>query len=144
MTIRIALITTLLFGGLLTATQPVFSQDDDDDSTTTSHKVEDIGGRLELLAGEEGAQLNTDINESTALIDAAAFVVNILLSLLGVFFFVYIFYAGTIWFSAGGNEERVNKAKGLLRNNTIGIILVLSAGVISWTVFAALRVASGN
>lgn len=53
--------------------------------------------------------------------------VFVLISLLGVFFILVLIYAGYLWMSAGGNDDQVGKARGLMINAAIGLLIVLSA-----------------
>ena len=54
-------------------------------------------------------------------------VVGTALEALGVIFLLLTIYAGFIWMTAQGNEETVTKAKTLLRNAIIGLIITLAA-----------------
>ncbi len=56
------------------------------------------------------------------------------LSVLGIVLFVLLIYAGLLWMTAGGNPERVKKARAILLNSTIGLIITLSAYAIARTV----------
>ncbi len=61
--------------------------------------------------------------------------IAVLLSLLGVILLGIILYAGFLWMTAGGNEENITKAKALMRNGVIGIvIIVLSFAITSFVV----------
>ena len=53
------------------------------------------------------------------------------LSLLGVMFMCLMVYGGSIWMTAGGKEDRVNKAKDLIQAAIIGLIIVVAAYAIS-------------
>ncbi len=50
--------------------------------------------------------------------------VGALLSLTGLALTLIILYAGTLWFTARGNDDQVTKAKDALRNAIIGMIIV--------------------
>ncbi len=52
---------------------------------------------------------------------------QIIFSILGVILLLYILAGGIYWMTAGGNEEQVKKAKNMLRNSVIGIIIILAA-----------------
>ena len=54
-------------------------------------------------------------------------IISIALSFVGALFFILMIYAGILWMTAAGNEQQISKAKGLLINAIIGIIVVLSA-----------------
>lgn len=60
-----------------------------------------------------------------------ASVIQVLLSLLGIIFIVLIIYAGFIWMLARGNEQEVEKAKKIIQNSMIGLVIVLSAYAIT-------------
>ena len=53
--------------------------------------------------------------------------INIALSFTGVIFVVLVIYGGWLWGTAEGNEEQVTKAKGLIRNAVLGIIVTFGA-----------------
>lgn len=57
-------------------------------------------------------------------------VINWVLGLLGLVAVSYIIYAGYQWLTAGGNEERVTKAKKILTNAVIGLVVILFAWAI--------------
>ncbi len=64
--------------------------------------------------------------------------ISVFLGLLGVIFFLLLFYGGAIWMLAMGDSSKVDKSKDILISATIGIILVLSAYAISSFVFELL------
>ena len=70
--------------------------------------------------------------------DIIVLVINTILGLLGVIFLVIIIYAGFLWMTAGGNDEQVGKAKKLLINSIIGIIIIVAAYAISYFVLQAI------
>jgi len=57
-------------------------------------------------------------------------IVQLFVSFAGVIMLVIVVYAGILWMTAGGNTENVEKAKKLLRNAIIGLIIVLLAYII--------------
>ena len=68
-------------------------------------------------------------------------VIGAILSLLGVIFFLLIFYGGILWMMAQGNESEVEKAKQIIIAAVIGLIIVLSAYAI--TTFIGQRLTGG-
>jgi len=58
-------------------------------------------------------------------------VVGALLSFLGVIFFILMIYGGFMWMTARGNEQQVEKAKQTIGNAIIGLVVVLTAYVIT-------------
>lgn len=61
------------------------------------------------------------------------------LSLLGIIFLVLIIYGGFLWMTSGGNEAKVLKAKKVLTQATIGLIIIVSAYSITYFVIYALE-----
>jgi len=59
-------------------------------------------------------------------------IINVFLSLLGIFFLILIIIGGYQWMMAGGNEETITKAKKRITNATIGLAVVLLAYAISY------------
>lgn len=74
--------------------------------------------------GFAGAQATTFIGTAIAAV----------LGILGVIFLVLTIYAGLLWMTAGGNTDNVKKAKAILTNSVIGLIIVLSSYAITTTV----------
>jgi hypothetical protein len=64
------------------------------------------------------------------------------LSVLGLIAVVLIIYAGFLWMTAGGNEEQVSKAKKLITNAVIGLIIIMAAYSIAYFVISRLSAAS--
>ncbi len=55
-------------------------------------------------------------------------IIVLFLQFLGIIFLVLILFAGFQWMMSGGNEEKVGKAKKLLINAVIGLVIIL----VSW------------
>jgi hypothetical protein len=56
-----------------------------------------------------------------------AVVIKILLSFLGVIFVILTIYAGYLWMTSAGNEEKISKAKKIMAAAVIGLTIVISA-----------------
>lgn len=54
-------------------------------------------------------------------------VIKVVLGLLGIVFLVLTVYAGVLWMTAAGEEEKITKATGILRTTIIGLIIILMA-----------------
>ncbi len=74
---------------------------------------------------------DTLINNIAALIKTA-------LGLLGFIFVILTIYAGFLWMTAGGKPDNVKKAKDIMTNAVIGLIIVVSAYAVTWFIFANL------
>ncbi|SRR6056297_268276 len=69
-------------------------------------------------------------------------VVKIFLSFLAIIFLVLVIWGGFEWMTAGGNEERLSKAKDRIKNGVIGLIIILAAYAITEFVIEELIEAS--
>ncbi|KPJ84828.1 hypothetical protein AMJ57_05330 [Parcubacteria bacterium SG8_24] len=82
---------------------------------------------LEEAAEEAGLE----VYEGTTIGSRIGEMIGPLLGLVGVLFMILVIYAGFLWMTAGGNEERVTKARKILVGATIGVIIVFSAYAIT-------------
>ena len=73
-----------------------------------------------------------------ALPHTIARIIRALLTFLGMILLVLILYGGFLWMTAGGNEENVKKARQILTNAFIGLIIVFLAWAISAFIFNVL------
>jgi amino acid transporter len=53
------------------------------------------------------------------------------LSFIGIIFMVLIIYGGLLWMTARGNDQQVEKAKNLITQSFIGLIIILAAYAIT-------------
>jgi len=51
-------------------------------------------------------------------------IIQVILGFIGIILTVLVLYAGFLWWSARGDEDRVKKAKATLRNAVIGMIII--------------------
>ncbi len=82
--------------------------------------------KLESVAGNAG--LTSGETQPEVIIGHA---VQTVLGILGVIFTLLIAYGGYLWMTAGGESGKVDKAKGMIRNAIIGIVIVFLAYTIS-------------
>lgn len=54
-------------------------------------------------------------------------IVGVVLSFVGIIFLVLTVYAGLLWMTSRGNDAQVEKAKTLLINAVIGLIVITAA-----------------
>lgn len=64
---------------------------------------------------------------------------NYFFGVLGVVFLTVILIGGYQWMTAGGNEEKVGKAKGWVVNGINGMIVIFLAYALVYTILAALK-----
>lgn len=58
-------------------------------------------------------------------------IIGTVLGYTGTVFFILVVYAGIMWMMAGGNEENIKKAQGILKTAIIGLIIIMSAYAIT-------------
>ncbi len=98
---------------------PVLAQD------ATLNGLNTSAQKVDAFSGQTGANYNNFIQTK------AGQIIGIVLSFVGIIFLVLMIYAGVTWMTAEGNEQNVTKAKSLLINATIGIIIVFAAYAIT-------------
>lgn len=60
---------------------------------------------------------------------------QIMLSFVGIICVILIIYAGFTWMTAGGEEEKVNKAKRTIKYALSGVVVIMFAYyILEWTV----------
>jgi cytochrome bd-type quinol oxidase subunit 2 len=65
--------------------------------------------------------------------------INAFLGFLGIIFIVLIVYGGFTWMTAQGNEEKIAKAKKMIGNATVGLLITLLSYFITAFVIDALE-----
>lgn len=84
-----------------------------------------IKSGLEKAAPQEYTKSNTNLQQIVAgLIQAA-------LSLVGVLLLIMLIYAGFLWMTAQGESKQVDKAKGIIRDAVVGLIIIFAAYAIA-------------
>lgn len=87
---------------------------------------------LDSAAFNMGYNINlSGIKDATTPEAVIAIVIQAVLSLLGIIFIILMIYGGTLWMFAGGNEQKIDKAKNILKRAIIGLLIVLFAYAIS-------------
>jgi len=64
------------------------------------------------------------------LVDPIVIIINRVLTFTGVVFLAILIYGGYLWMMARGNEEQIEKAKKIIKDAIIGIILIVLARLI--------------
>lgn len=71
-------------------------------------------------------------------------IIYVALGIIGTVLLVIIIYAGFLWMTAGGNEDRVADAKKWITNAVIGLAIVLSAYAITYFIITQLVAATAG
>ncbi len=118
---KLLIIATLLIGNFFFFNYSVSAQNG------TYNFAQDSG--LNASSAKAGYE-----DRNTTVEQYIANIINIILSLLGVIFLAFTIYGGLIWMTAQGNEERVKKARELITESVIGVVIVLAAYAIAYFV----------
>ncbi len=92
--------------------------------------LRDAGGKLQSIGGVNGEKIGVASDLPTAI----SKVIKTLLSLVGTVFLVLTIYAGILWMTAQGEEEKAKKARDIITMAVIGLIIVMSAYAITYFV----------
>ncbi|HQB50796.1 MAG TPA: IPT/TIG domain-containing protein [bacterium] len=103
-----------------------------------------------LAQTTEGLDLGTSYASSTGLTAkdprlVVANIVKVVLGFIGTIGVILVIYAGFLWMTAAGNEEKISKAKMILKNSVIGLVIVLSAfAITSFVISNILEATNGS
>jgi len=96
-----------------------------------------ITGRLQNV----GSKISTE--QAPSLPATIGRIIKIVLSIVGAIFMIYVIYAGFLWLTAAGSEEKISQAKDIIRGSIIGLVIILAAYIITTTVVNRLITATG-
>jgi hypothetical protein len=104
--------------------------------TAAAAHAQDLGGgTLNEVAGQ------ANIKSSSSLPLIIGNLVRIFIGLLGIIFLVLTVYAGFLYLTASGDEDKVKHAKETLQRGVIGIIIISVAyAIASFVIGAATKV----
>ena len=86
-----------------------------------------LGGLEETAAGTG----HSTLTKIDTLSETISQIIGIVLSFIGVIFLVLLIYGGYTWMIARGNEQQVEKAKSIIINAIIGLVIVVAAYAIT-------------
>lgn len=86
-----------------------------------------------------GYQPGKDIGSATSAFERIISNVLVVFTIVaGLSFSIYFLLGGLNWITAGGDKGKIDKAKGMMTNGAIGIIVVAVSYAIVWIVGKAL------
>ncbi len=65
-------------------------------------------------------------------------IINVALGFLGIVFLVLLLYAGFLWMTAQGDGKKVDKARDMITQAVIGLVIIVAAFAISNFVLSSL------
>lgn len=96
---------------------------------TPATQTNTVNALLDQAAGSGGAGYDTSIDE-TGFARVVGTIARIFISLIGIFFVAYTIYGGYLYLLSAGNEEMISKAKAIIKNGIIGIVIIICAAAI--------------
>jgi type IV secretory pathway VirB2 component (pilin) len=66
-------------------------------------------------------------------------IIDIVLGVLGVLLVILIIYAGFLWMTSQGDKDKVTKAKGIIMQAVIGLVIIFAAYALANFVLSALN-----
>lgn len=81
-------------------------------------------GNSGLQAAAKGSGLDGGCSSAGCINDVIGRVINVLLGFLGIVLLCLFLYAGFVWMTAGGDEDKVKTAKKLILNAVVGYFIV--------------------
>ena len=101
-----------------------------------------------VLAQTPKLDLGLDYAKATGLANTdirmiIAKIIRVALGLVGIIMIGFIIYAGWMYMTSGGNEEKVGEAKKILASGLVGLIIIFTAYAIANFVITQLLSATG-
>lgn len=118
-------IIPLIIISLFLCAAPIYAADDDVLLFDPQDNFGKDWGSMEMLS----------IYDSNDPLTITINMINWALIFLGVISLGLILYAGILWFFAGDEEERIEKAQDIIKGAVIGLLLVLASYGISYFVY---------
>lgn len=105
-------------------------------STQVFAQKKDYG--LSKTVQSTGNLLPSKIGGASTVPELIGTIVSSVLGFLGVIFFLLVFYAGLVWMTAQGNEEKIERSKEIISAAVVGLVIVLAAYAFTQFIFREL------
>jgi hypothetical protein len=110
--------------------------------TAQTSSVQAVGAEVEIKANLETVKTAAGLPGEAAvgsdnIIKTIGEVIKVFLGFLAIIFIILVIYAGFLWMTSAGDDAKVTKAKGLITNAIIGIIIILAAYILTSFVIGA-------
>ena len=99
----------------------------------------DLQKQSEAFAGKNGANLSA--RDPRVLVGE---IIKVLLTFTGTIFVCYTVYGGFLIMTANGNDDKISKARSILTQGTIGVVITLSAYGTAFLVYRFMLEATRN
>ncbi|MBI5622056.1 hypothetical protein HY933_04315 [Candidatus Falkowbacteria bacterium] len=129
-----------IFGLFMALLFPVLvSAEEDSNKPVKFPNLSNVNTVLENTGGSQG--IGVDLEQATAtnaVPRVVGLAINTAISLAGIIAVFFVLYAGWLWGTAAGNEEKITQAKSIMQNAVIALVIILSAWLIFITLFELL------
>ncbi len=109
-----------------------------------SSAVAEPGDTLNRLKEVGGPAYGVGEEEPRDVTEIVGGVIKTALSIMGIVAAILIIYAGYVWMTARGKEERITKAKETLEAAVIGLIIIMAAYALTYFVVDRLMQATST
>ncbi|MBU1145990.1 hypothetical protein KKD80_00355 [Patescibacteria group bacterium] len=99
---------------------------------------------LQTFGKEAYGEAQAQYQENQGPVVITGKVIKAFLGILGIVMVILVLYGGFLWMTAAGNTEKIEKAKKILGNAVVGIIIIIMAYGISFFVIDQLLKAAGT
>lgn len=104
-----------------------------------------VAGGLSETGEAAGFNPNDDGTPARDLATAFSAYATGLAGILSALFIILIIYAGWIWMTAQGNEEKATRSKKIIVGSVIGIVFVIAARILGeLVIFTLTRIITGS
>lgn len=69
-------------------------------------------------------------------------IINVTLGFIGAILVILMLYGGFLWMTAGGSEEKITKARDIIKNSVIGLFIIVTSFAIARFVISSFTSAS--
>ncbi len=91
-----------------------------------SFGLDETAGAVDAYKGQDSSGFN-----QAFVANKVGDIIGLVLSFVGVIFLILIIYGGISWMFSAGNEQKVEKAKSIIINAVIGLVIVFAAYTIT-------------
>lgn len=89
---------------------------------------------LKSMATKTGYDKQKIFNSADSINTSVGGIIQLALSLVGLVFMIFLFYGGILWMTAAGTQKRIDRAKKIMSESIIGLIIVFLSYAISYFV----------
>lgn len=74
--------------------------------------------------------LNSSLTDPDAVIDRIFYIINFIGTSAALVAVVFIIYAGVLYITSAGDEDKIKQAQGMMTGSVIGLVIIILAAMI--------------